>query len=279
MKNRNIASVAVVATLLLGVVSAMAQDRPTKPRTAATRKKVLVELYTSQGCDSCPPASEFLGQLEALGYGPDRVVPIGFHVDYFNKPWADPFSDAAFSRRQLEYNEVQKRDDLYFTPMMMVDGREPMLGSNRDKATAAIEHALNKAPGLSLDTKLSGEGASKTLSVDLSRPTIEASGRGLIVGVAVVEGPITTKVPSGENAGKSLVEHFVVQSFAHKPAKVARGDSTSLSFPLKLKAGQDAGRTRVSSFVQDQSNGVIYQADSVAWDLATGATPAPIKRK
>jgi hypothetical protein len=53
-------------------------------------KKVLVERYTSQGCSSCPPASDVMGQLAALGYGPDGIVPINFHVDYFNEPWADP---------------------------------------------------------------------------------------------------------------------------------------------------------------------------------------------
>ena len=72
-----------------------------------TKKKVLVELYTSQGCDSCPPASDLLGRLAELGFGPDEIVPVNFHVNYFNEPWADPYSDAVYSRRQWSYNVVK----------------------------------------------------------------------------------------------------------------------------------------------------------------------------
>ncbi len=87
------------------------------------------------------------GQLAKLGYGPDQIVPIAFHVDYFNEPWVDPFSNKDYSRRELAYNAVLKRNDLYFTPMMMVDGRTPMLGSNRPEALKAIKKALAEKPG------------------------------------------------------------------------------------------------------------------------------------
>jgi hypothetical protein len=105
---------------------------------AGPPKKVLVELYTSQGCDSCPPASDLLGKFAEIGYGPDRIVPLNFHVNSFKQPWADPYSDASYSRRQLQYNEVLHRHDLYFTPLMMVDGRYPLLDSDRAKAAAAM---------------------------------------------------------------------------------------------------------------------------------------------
>jgi hypothetical protein len=80
-----------------------------------------------------------LGQLAALGYGPDRIVPLAFHVDYFNDPWKDRFSDRRFSARQWAYNGALKRKDLYFTPMLMIDGRFPMLGSDRKAARAALD--------------------------------------------------------------------------------------------------------------------------------------------
>ena len=89
-------STLALSILLVAVATpGLAADPPAPP------KKVLVELYTSQGCNSCPPASDLVGRLGALGYGPDKVVVLNFHVDYFNDPWADPFSDAAYSRRQL----------------------------------------------------------------------------------------------------------------------------------------------------------------------------------
>ena len=93
----------------------------------------------------CPAAEELLDQLTKQY---DRVVPIAFHVNYFDKPWKDPFSSPLFSSRQWQYstlynkeNKVGKEDYLYFTPMMMVDGRYPMLGSDRKKAEQAIRMA------------------------------------------------------------------------------------------------------------------------------------------
>jgi hypothetical protein len=229
------------------------------------KKKVLVELYTSQGCDSCPPASEFLGTLAKLGYGPDRVVPVGFHVDYFNDPWKDPYSDPSFSRRELEYNDVQNRKDLYFTPMMMVDGRYPMLGSDRPQALAAIKKALAEPAAVSLGLAAEGTGKTRRVSVELKAQGETAVDRDLLVAVALVQGPIRTRVASGENAGKTLVEHAVVRSFRHQFTRLAATGAGSLSFTLALPDGTSAAQCRVVAFVQDRAKGVVYQAESLAW--------------
>jgi Protein of unknown function (DUF1223) len=93
---------------------------------AATRK-VLVELYTSQGCDMCPQAEEWLGALAQRNH---RIVPIAFHVDYFNDPWKDVFSDALYSRRQMTYNQLYTKPKnaeygLYYTPPQYRRLRKP----------------------------------------------------------------------------------------------------------------------------------------------------------
>src|SRR5262249_27567539 len=113
-----------------------------------------------------------------MGYGPDRVVPLAFHVDYFNDPWKDPFSDAKYSEREMAYDRVYNRgrapDDrvsLYSTPMLMVDGRTPMLGSNRAKAKTTIDRALAEKPGVELDLALEenpGEANRKVLTLDIA---------------------------------------------------------------------------------------------------------------
>ena len=84
---------------------------------------MLVELYTSQGCNSCPPASDLLGKLSRLGGDSDRIVPLNFHVDYFNQPWPDPYSDPSYTRRQRDNHRVQRRDEsaVYAAD----DGRRP----------------------------------------------------------------------------------------------------------------------------------------------------------
>jgi len=254
-----------ILALCAAVAAAGAPARAAGPQ----KKKVLVELYTSQGCNSCPPASDLLGQLAELGYGPDRVVPVNFHVDYFNEPWADPYSDAAYSRRQLEYNEALKRKDLYFTPLMMIDGREPMLGSNRPKAQATLDRALADAPAVGLALRVGDPGAAggdRGVDVAVTARSPTAAGRDLVVGVALTEDPVTTKVPSGENAGKTLVEHAVARSFQHKVARLERSGATTLHFPLTLGVGQIAAHTRVAAFVQDRATGRVHQAESVPFE-------------
>jgi hypothetical protein len=257
-------------SLLSFTITVAAAAAADDARPAGARKKVLVELYTSQGCNSCPPASEFLGKLAALGYGPDRVVTLGFHVDYFNDPWKDPYSDPAFSRRQLEYNEVQKRKDLYFTPLMMVDGRYPMLGSDRPKAFAALKKALAERPAVSLRLSRAEDDASRRYSVELAAQGPAAVDRDLLVALALVEDPVTTHVASGENAGKTLVEHAVVRTFRHQFTRLEPGRPRTLSFPLELAAGAEPAHCRVVAFVQDQANGKVYQADSLTWSPARG---------
>jgi len=84
-----------------------------------------------------------------------------------------------------------------------------------------------------------------------------------MVGVSVTEGPISTRVPSGENAGKTLVEPFVVRSFTYKTAKLGATESTSLTFPIKLPADSVAKKCQVSAFVQDYDNGKVYQAEAI----------------
>jgi hypothetical protein len=263
MRHRLIAALTLPALLTVAsLATAGARDESPPP---GAEKKVLVELYTSQGCNSCPPAAKLLGQLAELGYGPDRIVPVAFHVDYFNDPWKDPFSDQVYSRRQWSYNIVQKRKDLYFTPMMMVDGREPMLGSDRPKALPAIERALSEPPGVRLKLAVDGADRSRKLSVRVTANSKGVVGRDLLVGVAVVEDPVTTKVPSGENAGKTLVEHHAVRAFSYQTTRLDRAGSKNLAFPLKSGTDWVAGHCRVAVFVQDQDNGVVYQADSLPW--------------
>ncbi len=257
-------SILAVAVARPGV----AADPPAHPR------KVLVELYSSQGCNSCPPASDLLGRLGALGYGPEKVVVLNFHIDYFNTPWADPYSDAIYSRRQLSYNDALGRNDLYFTPLLMIDGRYPLLGSDRPKALAALARARNEPPAVDLDLALSGEGARKSLTVRVAARSADVAGRELLVGVAVTEDPVTTKVTADENAGRTLVEHHVVRRFDQRLARVERTGSSTLTFAVEHPPGADPARLRVTAFVQDRRDGRVYQADSAPWALAKPPGPS-----
>jgi hypothetical protein len=194
-------------------------------------------------------------------------VPLAFHVDYFNTPWKDRFSDPSHSRRELAYNQALKRDDLYFTPMLMVDGRYPMLGTDQPKAQAALRRAASDKPGASIDASLKPDGQGnrkKTLDVSVVPP----GGRELLVGVALFEDPVSTHVLSGENAGKTLVERFAVRKFVWERVSADRAKAKAplaFSFPLETAADWDSARCGVAVWVQDWNDGRVYQAEALRW--------------
>jgi hypothetical protein len=218
-----------------------------------------------------------LGQLSDLGYGPDRVVTLALHVDYFNDPWKDPFSDAQFSRREAEYSRIYhginkdtKPDVLYFTPLMMVDGRFPLLGSgpeSKAKLRAALDQSLREKPEVSLKLSLKDAGAGpdrKALEVTVRARSSKVAERKLLIGAAIYEDLVLTKVEAGELAGKTYVNHNVVRKFAVQFARpLAR--STTLSFPLELAKGWDPEKCGLTVFAQDEQSGRIYQAATLRW--------------
>ena len=257
--------------IIVAAVAALGADRP-----AAAPRQVLVELYSSQGCNSCPPAADVLRGLAAAGPNADRVVALNFHVDYFNKPWPDPFSDPAFSDRQLAYNQALRRDDLYFTPLMVVDGRTPFLGSDRARAAGSARKARAKPPGVDLALDLRGEGRRKSLTVRLASRSAEVVGRDLLVGVAVTQDHASTAVTAGENAGRTLDEFHVVRHLDHKYVKLDRSRPRTLTFPVELPEGGDPAGFRVAAFAQDRLGAAVHQAAAVRWAADPDpAAPAP----
>jgi hypothetical protein len=181
------------------------------PSFAAPAGVAVVELFTSEGCSSCPPAERVLADLA------DRpgVYALEFHVDYWNSlGWRDPFSDAAYSARQRAYSE-----DVY-TPQMIVNGTNAFVGSNQSLAEAAITAAVAVPARVTLFLELR-EG----------RLAYRASGapRGARLCVAIVDAHRTTKVLRGENAGRTLAHAQVVRVFVARP--LAESGSGSIALP------------------------------------------------
>lgn len=272
MRRNVLASVTVVLVIVLTSGLTSAQRGPSG--ADSNSKKVLVELFTSQGCNMCPAAEALVARLPELGFERDRVIPLAFHVDYFDTPWKDPFSDRQFSAREWEYstlydkaNKVGKKDYLYFTPMLMVDGRYPMLGSDQAKAQKAIAKALAARPGvlLDLDWEPGESDRKKLLEVTLTRPASELVGRETLVGVAIYEDPLTTQVASGENAGETLTEHFVVRKLDVQATKLQRAAPNALRFAVELAEGWNPERCGVVAYAQDAATGRVHQAESHAW--------------
>ena len=176
----------------LTLIAATASAEPARP--------IVVELFTSQGCNSCPPADALLREIAR-----DRpdVLALAFHVTYWNNlGWRDPFSFKGATDRQATYNRLGPYGGSY-TPQMVVDGHIDVVGSDRAGVAAALKSAV---PGPAPTPRLTRDGT--TLTIDI--PAGTGAGRVLLVGY---DREHRTAVPRGENAGTTLVEANIVRDF------------------------------------------------------------------
>jgi hypothetical protein len=246
-------------------------------RRDAPRRAVLVELYTSQGCDMCPTAEKILGNLAE---GNRKIVPVAFHVDYFNDPWKDVFSDPLYSQRQMTYNNIYKGPKnpdygLYYTPMLMIDGVETVNGRDAASAEAAIRRALAKKPavGLQVAVDVKPGGLSGSAEIKVTSLSARTEKTPLLACAVLREDGVVTDIPSGENKGKSLVARF--------PARVTKYEFIELDgkSPRTQRLQFDVGPTwnqknlRLAVFIQDKRTGEVHQAVDLPWKPT--ATDAP----
>ena len=190
--------------------TAIAQTAPTKQnqssKPAETRGKtpVLVELFTSEGCSSCPPADRVLSQLEKEQTNADaEIITLALHVDYWNYlGWKDEFSSKSYSERQSGYADKFKLDSIY-TPQMVVDGQTQFVGSNLGTAQKAIsDQAKNKKAAIEISN------TDDKLKVKISdAPPHDDS----YVWLAIAEDDLKTNVRRGENGGRTLDHVSVVR--------------------------------------------------------------------
>lgn len=185
----------------------------------AKQRTAVVELSTSEGCHSCPPADLLLGQLAAREWDNGEVYALAFHVDYWNGlGWEDRFSDSAFTQRQYRYASAFAEKRVY-TPQMIVDGRAGFVGSDRTRAVAAVEGALAQADdiGVALEVVDVSSGVAR-LQYRLS-----TTRRGLDLNVALLERQTSSDVKRGENAEKLLEHSYVVRAHAVPSARMRLG--------------------------------------------------------
>jgi hypothetical protein len=166
---------------------------------AAPPADVLIELFTSEGCESCPPADEVLIELVRKQPVPGvRVIALSEHVDYWDQGgWKDPFSSAAFTRRQNDYAGALNAD--VYTPQLVIDGRTAVIGSNRGAVVAAIRSAAAKPKAVLTLTWVAGSG--RDLQVTVPAAPMLADCR---VFIAITEDRLSNQVKRGENAGREL---------------------------------------------------------------------------
>ena len=188
--------------LLLGFVALSMQTGPAPP---TKRKAVVVELFTSEGCSSCPPADVLLGELGRSRSGNGvEIIPLGFHVDYWNyQGWQDRFSSHAYTERQERYASRFREEP--YTPQLVVDGESQLVGSDSAGAENAMVRAAAREP--TSEVKLAWLAPSK-LRVEATSADTTSTAQVLL---AITEDDLSTKVGGGENSGRVLHHSAVVR--------------------------------------------------------------------
>ena len=267
---------AALAIVVVGTGGAFAQSEPRDGSNS--NRMVLVELYTSQGCDMCPAAEQLLG---ALAERDRRIVPIAFHVDYFNDPWKDVFSEPLYSQRQMAYNQLYTKPKnpeygLYYTPMMMIDGEQSVNGRDAASAQAAIRQALGKKPAVAIEANLAlkSDGRSGTATIRVTSRSPRAEKTPLLLCAVLREDGVVTHVPSGENAGKSLVARFPARQTKYEFIELDGKTPATQRFAFAVEPASNQKNLRLAVFVQDKRTGVVHQAADVPW-RATKSVAAP----
>jgi hypothetical protein len=188
----------------------------------------VVELFTSEGCSSCPPADDLLRQLAAEARTDGlRVFLLSFHVDYWNElGWTDPFSARAFTERQHAYSRAAGGSGVY-TPQMIVGGRDAFVGSDAEHARSSIKRSLAQPAlaAVSLKTHAPAGAASVEVTYTLAGAPSDA-----VLHVALIERDLVVRVPRGENAGRTLRHENVVRAI--ETARVGGAQEGSLKLPL-----------------------------------------------
>ncbi len=251
-------SAVVLLSTCLEVSFAVAADTQT-PQTARA-VPVLVELFTSEGCSSCPPADAMLTNLDRLQpVSGAQIIVLGEHVDYWNHDgWTDKYSSSAITERQNEYGHRFKLNDVY-TPEMVVDGETQFNGSDAKAAVHAIEEARSKPKVGVRISSVSVEGKAVHLHVDADALPASLGVRKADVFVAVALNSAESQVLRGENKGRDL-KHVAVALTVTKVGTAEAQGSFNRDVVVKIPSAVEAANLRVIAFVQESDAGPVLGA-------------------
>lgn len=236
-----------IFTLLLLLFSSTAFSQSFSSTTQATQ---LIELYTSEGCSSCPPADRWLNKLKN---NPDlwsKFIPMAFHVDYWDYiGWKDPFANSQFSARQYQYARESNLSSVY-TPSMLLGGRE---------WTAWRRYSDLKLPASGFTTgRLSITVDSDELIANYQATASQSSA--LILNIAILGFNVESNVNAGENIGHTFTYNFVVLGFERVAMKQADNGLYTISVDALPKLSQSASKLAISTWVNTENSLTPLQA-------------------
>ncbi len=218
-----------------------------KTAFSASKGTAVLELFTSEGCSSCPPADDVLRGLAI----DSNVIALSFHVTYWNRlGWTDSFSQKKFDERQYAYGEKFHASGVY-TPQAVINGLAEMVGSKKSQVTQAVKNALETPSKVTISLKKSV----KDGDIEVNYKLLGDVPKDAILQFALVESAFATKVKRGENEGRTLKHDNVVRDFETRQAADTEGSVAF--FPL---SGWQVKNCTVVAFVQEKGLGKILGA-------------------
>jgi hypothetical protein len=259
--------IAWVLTLHLGAGACTAPVRAVAPVPGAVRqtqeRAVLLELFTSQGCSSCPPADELLADLPRMGLGLEKVVPLAYHVDYWDDlGWKDPYASPQHGERQRRYNrsgklrlpDGQQAIGGAYTPQMVIGGVVHFPGGRRELALAEIRRAAVSTP--SIDVALAARAVRAPGDSDEAVVSVRAHLQGSLIRagewqlhLALTARNGDTRVLAGENHGRQLREAAIVRALA-APVPLASALDDTARISVRKPADLTWNQVALAVFVQ-----------------------------
>ena len=230
---------------------------------SSEHRVALLELYTSEGCNSCPPADEWVSKLPSKGLTNERLVPLAFHVDYWDYlGWRDAFSQTSFTERQRQTAQFNRSGFIY-TPQLVLNGRDYRRGILWDGTNDRIKEINRQKPLADISLMLSMPIADQ----------LHVSGEIVVTGafarqnaqayLALYENNLSNNVKAGENNGRTLHHDFVVRELVG-PIPVDAQGNAQFQQTFNLKSGWKLQDSGVVAFVQNNRSGEVLQALALA---------------
>ena len=229
----------------------------------------VVELFTSEGCSSCPPADELVAKIQKESK--DKAVYIlAYHVDYWNRlGWKDAFSSADYSKRQYDYASYLHLQSVY-TPQVIVNGKTELVGSEEGALRNAIRNGIQKAPTTQLSLNVL---KSSSNQVNL-KYSIEGADKNTVLLVAILQKNAQTKVERGENGGHTLSHVQIVRKLQRVTLNGNNGQAS-----INLPDGFDKDKWEIIGLLQNTSNGAVTGASRAVFPTEITAVTSPGQKK
>jgi len=260
LRQQLVGVVALVALTLPAIAQAQHQCSAVSP----DNRVALIELYTSEGCSSCPPADKWLSALSASGLSSEQVLPLAMHVDYWDYiGWKDRFADPRYTNRQREH-AVNNRLRSIYTPQVVTAGKDTRDWYRAGSFLSRIKTINEERAPLKIQLSASDVGTGgASMQVKVALNPVDAGGNlpaRASIHLMAYENSLSSEVSRGENAGELLTHERVVRAWA-RPKSLTDAPTTTLSFDRTIELPADVllKNVGVAAFVED-ADGAIIQA-------------------